>query len=96
MKVEVAPPIRTRRAIGKLAQQRLAAKAEKAAAEQPEQSGPPLIFQAMDALPGYTYPTLGPQLVLAGKGYALSREVHVAQKQVVTKIQIGLNKKGLL
>ncbi len=40
----------------------------------------------MEALPGFTYPSLGAQLTLAGGAFGMSRELHVAQKGVVDKL----------
>lgn len=48
-----------------------------AAKKEAEQAEPSLIQQAMDALPGYTYPTAGKQLILHAPGLKLMREANV-------------------
>lgn len=91
--VTTAPRPKTRREIGELARRRAASRAEQA--EAPQEPEVPLIWKAMEALDGFTYPTMGAQLVLAGGKYGMSREVHAAGKVTVTKIAIHLGKKGV-
>lgn len=85
-------PIKSRREIGTLARRR----AIKRLIEDAEAAAQttPLIMQAMEKLDGFTFPTMGPQLMMAGPKYTMSREFHVANKQFVTKAIIALNKKG--
>ena len=59
--------------------------------EAPEPKGPALIFQAMDALPGYTYPSMGGMLTLAGSKFTMSREYH-SKVNLTASIVIKLNK----
>jgi len=92
IKITLEKP-KSKRVIGKLAQARRAQKA----AEQPEEveDPTPLIFKAMDASPGYAYPTMGQMLKLAGPQFTMSREFGISRPGIVTKMKMAEAKAAL-
>lgn len=84
----MAIAVKPKTSMGKLAQARKKEQV-KAAPKQPA-----LIFQAMEQLPGYTYPTMGAQLVIYHAQLSLSREQHVGGTKARKLILLLTKKEG--
>lgn len=89
------PPVKSRREIGKLAQRRRALKSQVVEPEPVlDVDNPELVWKAIEAMDGFTYPIMGAQLQLAGGKFTMAREFRVGSKQFVTQVEMILHKKG--